>query len=235
MIISKASLEAHRIGKIDKLPLRIGKDGSVMGRSRKAYLISSPLPEDFRTKHPIFKNYPLPTPVIISADSSAEVYRDIKRDTKFRGLLEHTDVEFRGDSIEDGLRFKLSDGRRPRLLDVQAQHGGEEPKLILRKIFAALNDPGKGISACLNTRRLLQLLESIDRSCSDSTGETPVWMALTPEGDIALRAVSRVTGQRFLGYMRAYTGVEGKAPPLSSWEKSWGRKPKKLPPRKNFK
>jgi len=136
--------------------------------------------------------------ITIPADSVKEVMKNIPKDTQFKGLLEHVEVD------KEGI-FKLSDGRRQRVIKCTPWKR-DFPEW--RKTFDLKRSEGV-FRAVYNRKRLLLLLSAIEKCCEDTSGYSPVWIEGCKDGTMIVRSVNMKTGQKALGVVAAYDGKEG--------------------------
>lgn len=134
----------------------------------------------------------------IPADSVKEVLKNIPKDTQFGGVLEHIELS------EDG-QFKLSDGRRQRQIKC-IPWSKDYPEW--RKVWEDRKSQVK-IKAIYNRKRLLLLLQTMDKCCEDTSGYSPIWLEICEDGTMVLRSVNMKTGQKALGIVAAVDGKEG--------------------------
>lgn len=160
--------------------------------------------------------------ITIPADSVKEVLKNIPKDTQFKGLLEHVDVD--GEGV-----FKLSDGRRQRVIKCTPWKR-DYPEW--RKLYDSKKKEGS-FRAVYNRKRLLLLLQAIEKCCEDTSGYSPVWLEGCEDGTLLVRSVNMKTGQKALGVVAAYEGKEGEWLDDSEFEQK-PRAKKPLPKKKNL-
>jgi hypothetical protein len=104
-----------------------------------------------------------------------------------------------------------------------------------RHAFQKANEAASRVRVVLNRKRLISLLEALDRICPDSSGEFPVFLEFTNAGDVLMKAQGH-HGQRVLGFMKAYQGGEGAWMEPDAWERGMmndpGVNPEAAPKRK---
>jgi hypothetical protein len=224
VIVSRRHLLLEKVVD-DNGMLQLNRDGSAIATNKKVFVAL----EGVSPK--IQRGVPLPgkemgVDSISMTDSTAkEVLKNVPRDKLFHGALEHVDVvsEGVGDFVAE-----TTDGRRTRTIRGKAIERSMEPDPMLQRILGVLE--GQRV-VCLNRKRLLRLLEVLDKVAEDSTGESPVWMGFGENGDVALRCVDWASGQRALAYMSAYQDEGAEQPPASEWERSkWAGGPERPKP-----
>lgn len=210
MIFSRANLCAVAITAKDKAigilnNVFFGRDGTTVGAHSKGIMVVSPVPGETRNRVPL-EGVPMQGDLVIHADSVREVLRNVKKDVKFGGLLEHVD-------LCDG-RFTYTDGARTHT--IAALQYGRRYVDWRADVRGALS--GGGVRVVVNRRRLMALLDAMDRACPDSSDEAALFMEVGSV--VTLRALNRKTGQRTIGVMRTYDGAEGEWLEDGPWEHS---------------
>jgi len=162
--------------------------------------------------------------LVISSDTVKTILKDIPNDRQFSGLLEHCNIEKLGPDC----RIRLTDGKRKRSFTGKCYPRSYLPfrKIVGPALASSERESGKRI--VINLKRFIQLLSTIDKICPDTTGESPVWIDFTESGQIVLRGVNNINGQRCIGIMSAYQGIEGRWLEPDAWETSMMERPKNL-------
>ncbi len=231
MILSKQNLEVVRVADVDKgnsllANIHIAKDGSTVATNQKVFLAVSPVEDGIK------KNVPLVDVTgglekdgcTIPAETIKEVLKNIPKDTKFGGLLEHTKLTNGG---KRSVNFEITDGKRLRNIK-----GKKFPRKyiayekFLKDCLGDGVDGGgeKKIRTVVNLKRLLSLLNAVDKICPDSTGENPVFISFTSDNRIIVRAVNQKTGQRAVGFVFAFENEKDSWLDFNDWEKLNGGK-----------
>ena len=222
MIISKASLEVKAVIKNDKIPvlnnIHITEDGTVIGSNGKTILLISPVGKEVRDAlSPRIGDDKLEQSLTISEEAILDVYKNIPKDSKFKGLLEHCNVNPVGDA---SVEFKMTDGKRPKM--IKGRRWTRE-YINYQDVLSRVHSMKKSVRVVLNRKRLLGLLEAVDKACPDSTGSSPVYLEFSEDNDIIVRAINYSNSQRALGIMQSYKGAEGDFLDEDEWEKGiWG-------------
>jgi len=210
MIISKAALESCIATKGESVG--IGADGSASARNLHVAIAAGPVTKE------VIESVPLESGVLglsgltLTMGSATKIVRNIGRDTTFGGLLEHCNL----DSDSSGaVTVTTHDGKRKATLAMAARVGSVGRAVIdlVRGVFIRARDTGS--VAVVNRKALITALQAIDKGCADGSGETPVWIAVGDNGEIAIRAVNYRTGQRIVAVMSAY---EEKRLEFDAWE-----------------
>lgn len=216
MILSKTNLTAVKLTKDSKqIPalnnIHVRKDGTTVGASNDIVLCVSPVTSEVK-EETVIEESTLDEDVTIPADAVKDALKNIPPDKKFGGLLEHCDLEvINGKGI-----FTLKDGKKWRKISANPyKHGFIKFKQILQRV---LSNSRASMRVVVNLNRLITLLQTIKEMCPDSTGENPVFIEFTNHNDMILRAVNQKNGQRVLGTMTSYKGVEGKWLEKDEWE-----------------
>ena len=105
MLINKSILQgALNICKVDKSPVFIDKDGTVISLNKMVLYVAEPVVQEiaFGSKEPLEEQ------VIISATTAEQIIKAIPKDTLFKGRLEHADILVKGLDIDVNVR----DGQR---------------------------------------------------------------------------------------------------------------------------
>lgn len=208
MILSKSSLHAVLVTIADRQQavldnVRIEEDGTVITCNGKSIIAVSPVPEDIKKEIPLTEGdfYG----ATISSTSIREVIKNIPRDTMFGGRLEFCDVS--GDCT-----VEMTDGKRRKQISMKTY---TRPFISFVKVFRMLFWRRDGIRAVVDLKRLALLIESVKKIA----GEVPVFLEVDKRGNIIVRAVHPVTGQRIVGATSSYKGDEGKWLEINNWEK----------------
>lgn len=209
MILSKNNLIIHELTSVDKaIPVLnnvcIVSDGSTVAANGKVFIVVSPVDPELK------KNIPLQetekSAGTVSSESVKEVLKNIPKDTLFHGLLEYCD-------FNNGI-FNINDGKRKKKIESKMY-----PKQYInyKKAFKLANHKQKQ-RIVLNRKRLMKLLQVMDKVCPDGTGDSPVYIEFTENNNIILRAINRVNGQRCISLMSSYKGVESNWLEVDEWE-----------------
>lgn len=226
MIVNRKHLLLERVVDDDGL-LQLNRDGSALATNKKVFMAVEGVPADKREQVPL-RGAELGTGSISMSDSTAkEILKNVPRDKLFQGALEHIDVS--ASEGEGDFTAETTDGRRARTMRCRALGKQMPPGPMVQRILETLD---RGTVLCLNRKRLLLLLDAMEKVAEDSSGESPVWIGLGKDGDVALRCVDWSTGQRVLGYMSAYRDEGAKQPVASAWERSMFAKAKRQPRRR---
>ena len=201
MIVNKNSLLVSLLadksipvlGNIHVLP-----NGTTMASNGRAILfvegVKEKVKESLTLKETKGESVTLPLEVV------NEMIKSIPRDGLFKGLLEHADVDVKREVIV----VTTTDGKRNRLMEF---------KVYLRKWIdfkSVVRYYARGTrvtEVLLNRKRLLGLLETIDKVCPDSSGEAVIAIEIKDNGVIAVRGENRRTGQSVLGIINVIKGV----------------------------
>jgi len=224
MILSKNNLLVYLMSGKDKdLPqldnVHIEKNGSTVGASKMGILCVGPVPKKVKKELIDIYGDSKSEAATVSNKTIKNVVRNIPKDVLFQGRLEYTDMK----SDEDGLEFTLHDGKRKHKIQGKKYNRKYIPyKKILRK---QLNSPVKE-RIIVNCTRLRLLLEAIEKTCGDSSDETPIFLEFTENNDLILRAINQITGQRTLATMTTYEGKGEEWIKESKWEKKLRKKKK---------
>ena len=229
MIVSKANLQVVHATKVDKnIPaldnVHIAEDGSTVGVGGKMMLAVSPVQKEVKKKLANVLNESGGGNVSVSSETVRTVMRAIPTDKQFHGLLEHCNVE----PLEGGeARVTMTDGKRRRNITGKLYPRDFLPWRKLMREASKVGEQGDSLRLVLNLKRLLLLLQTIEKVAPDTSGDNPVWIEFTDNGYIIIRAVNMINGQRCVGVMSPYEGVEGKWLENGDWERSFLEDPPK--------
>jgi len=213
MIINRKHLLLERVVSDDGM-LQLNRDGSAVATNKKVFMAVEGVGYKERVNVPL-KGEELGMEAVSMSDGTArEILKNVPRDKLFRGILEHLDVTVEG---EGDFTAETTDGRRSRTIHCRAAGRRMDPKPMVSRILGVLD---RGTVLCLNRKRLLLLLEAMERVAEDATEESPVWIGLGEGGDVALRCLDWATGRSVLGYMSAYREEGARQPPATFWEQS---------------
>lgn len=199
MILSKGNLQVVQIAQDDKnIPgldnVLIESDGRTIAVNRNTVIIVAPVEDKVRKAVPLAE-MPLDKSIVISSETIKEVVKNIPRDTMFKGLLEHCDVDSEGVfTITDGKRKKRITGRKYEKEFVDYQ------RLL-----------GKGevvYSVALNYKRLYSLLGAINKIAPDVVGESIVFIEFTSDDKMVLRARNMKNKQEVFVITTTYKDID---------------------------
>ena len=222
MILSKANLEIVRVTKDDKqqerlYTLHITESGSTVASNGRVILAVSPVLEQSK------KQFPLKSEgddretsgeeMTIPAQFVKEILKNLPKDLLFKGALEHCRIESTDD---DAVIVYVTDGKRTN--SIKSRKHSQKYLSYGDVIGHAIAHSSSRTRAVLNLKRLLTLLQAIDKVCPDSTGETPVYLEFTKDNDVIVRGYNRKTGQDIVAVMTSYKDIEGKFHSNEKWE-----------------
>ena len=216
MIISKQSLNVVLLTAKDKaMPIvdniHIAPDGTVIGACGNGAVAVSPVLSKVKDKLHL-KSTTLKEGVTISSDTAKKLLRNVPNDTVFGGLLEHLDVVSQGGP---NVHFVMHDGKQETNISGTKFPGKyiDWETLISRSIQSETHK-----RVIINRARLKLLLETLEKVCPDTSGESPVYMDFTKDDDIIVRAKNLKNGQRCIGVMKTYRYNEEAWINESNWE-----------------
>ena len=218
MILNKINLLIHELASIDKaIPVlnnvHITKDGSTIAANGKSIIAVSPVPSTLKENVPLYETES--DPVTISSESVKEILKNIPKDILFNGLLEHCD--------QKNGEFIISDGKRKKKIEAKTY---QKNYINYKKVFRKASLSSRIHKIVLNRKRLIKLLQTMEKICPDSSGESAVYIEFSRDNDIILRSINHSTGQRCIALMTSYAGIEGKWMEADIWEKKLTKKPR---------
>lgn len=214
MIFSKGTFYLEKIADDGADFVTVDKEGNSFAANDYCWAALSPVPESVQKKIPLEKQSFAVKGAGISHGTCKEMIRALPKDTTFGGLLENTAIEV---TEEGEIEFLTNDGRRKRSIWAKAVAKAKVPFTWLKSALSA-RDQEDAVSIVLNRKRLMALLEIMDKTCPDPGKAAPLWLTLTKYGKLVLRGVNPKTDQRFLASMRAFEDTEWILD--SEWEKS---------------
>lgn len=217
MIVSKTSLLVVGVTVKDKeIPVldnvHIKKDGTTIGSGRGVTFAVSPVEEGIKEKLHL-EETELDDALTINSEFAKKILKNIPADTHFGGLLEHVDIE---NSTGSRVDVSLHDGRQGfsingrKYPDKYTAH--EE---ILQNSLNARN----GFRLVVNRSRLQLILDTIAKTCPDSSAETPIFLEFCDNHTILIRCINRVNGQRVMAALLTTSFNEDKWLKDKSWER----------------
>lgn len=227
MIVNKNALMVVHTSRADKnVPVldnvHIEPDGTCIGSSGKTVLMVSPVNEQVKeklTETKILRDSKS-RPMTIPAETIRTIIKDLPADKKFGGLLEHCNIKGDGDEC----RVELTDGKRKRSFEGKLYPKDYIPyEKLIGPALKRTEEEEDGMRVVLNKKRLLHLLDCINKIAPDSSDDDPIYVSFTERGDIVLRGENYKTGQRFIACMWAYTGGEGEWLELNEWEEKYAK------------
>lgn len=218
MIIGKGALQAvAAVARVDGDPVVARADGAVVAVNRFCVLAVGPLSVEARTRVPLEEHALGAGAVHLEPEVAAGVAKDITRDRRFGGLLEHADVRTADAGGDGRVEVEMSDGVRRRVQTLKRLPREGDAGAVLRELFSATGSA----RAVLNRKRLRAALDALDAAAPDTTGEAPVWVEFDAERNaVLLRAVDYRTGQRSAVRIQSYRAEAGKWLERDAWEGS---------------
>jgi len=202
MILSKASLETLRVAVVDsKIPLlgniHVETSGRCVASNAKVLLAVDPvIPEVRKRLQAILPpSDPVTDSIDIPVSTIKEIVKNLPRDNKFGGLLEHVHLSVVGDDIT----FVTSDGRRRRtILGKRFTRGFIKYRDLLRRALGMV----PAVRVEVNLKRLLGLLNAVNAVVGDRVGDSGVLLSVGSDGTLMLRGTSPRMGQSCVGVMK---------------------------------
>lgn len=219
MIISKTNLQCVLLTHHDKIPVLanvvIEPDGTTVASNGKAMMVVSPVHEKMVKSFPL-KSEAKSERIIFNDDTAKEILKSLPKDSKFGGLLEHVIVET-DPMNEDQAKFQSTDGKRTKTMSGKKW---DRRYIDYRAVLSKSYQSKKKVKVAVNLKRLLSLVEALDKACPDSTGTSPIFLEFSEDDDIMLRGVNQSNGQRVTAVMKSYKGNEGQWLELNDWEEN---------------
>jgi len=220
MIVSKDNLKIVKISKQDnKIPMLdnvyFTNEGATVASNGLAVVAVSPVNEQMK-EHVVVDDKGLQEDIVISSESVKEMIKNLPKDTKYAGVLEHCVLENRDNKKA---KFKYYDGRRGKSFDAKV-YGNRYADF--KEVFKLAYDDSKhgpNVRTAINLSRLLSMVTIFNEVCSDSSHNTAIFLEFTTDGNFIFRCTNHRTKQKIIGVMKAYQGLEGKIPELDTWEK----------------
>ncbi len=187
--------------KIDKLDrLHVTEEGATVICNGRTVMIVEPVAKEIYESLPICTNDTTPEekaikPFGISIENVKEINKLIKRDSLFKGLMEHAVITPSGKS---DLLVVVSDGRRTKEIKLKSTIGN----YIDYK--GALQQTSRDVvyELVLDNERLLRVLTTLKKIAKDA----PINVGITKDNDITFRTLNPTTGQRVFGSMSGVIG-----------------------------
>ena len=230
MILSKKNLLVVESVSVDKQisvlnNIHVRSDGGTIGSNGRGMIVVSPVPDEVKKQVPLKEKIGVDgSAATLSSETIKKVLRNLPRDVQFGGLLEFVD-------LEDGV-FTLTDGKRTHEIAGKVyERNYIDYNKVIQKAFG---DIGDGIRVVLNLKRLIALLGTMEKICSDNVTETPIYIEFTSDNDVILMGESNKTGQQVVALMNSYKGIEGKWIVFSDWIKKLIGNGKKILKRKRL-
>lgn len=212
MKLSKGNLYAVEMTKEDKnIPaldnVHITKEGATIATNGLAVLAVSPVSDYMKKKVP-GNDREMLTNETVSSETIKEIIKNIPRDTKFKGILEHCDYA-------NGT-FDLADLKRKRSISAKTY-----PREYVNYKDVLVNARKKinKVKCAVNLKRMLSILNTIDKICPDTSKNSAVFLEFTEDNNIFFRCQNVATEQKVIAYMKAYDTSEMAWPELDNWER----------------
>lgn len=212
MIVSRGALAAGAaVAKVDGEPVVVRADGAVLALNRFVALTVGPLPAAHLQRVPLTATT-VTESLHLEAEVATGIVRDIARDRRFGGLLEHADMRIDG---ADRVEVEMTDGVRRRTQVLKRLPRTGDAEAIRREIYQTTGQS----RVVLNRKRLQAALDALDAAAPDTTGEAPVWVEFDAERNaVLLRAVDYRTSQRSAVRVQGYRAEAGKWLERDGWE-----------------
>jgi len=224
MIVSKSNLQVVNVTKLDKnIPaldnVHLAEDGSTVAIGGKMALVVSPVDDKAKKKIENVIEDEGAGGITISSDTVKQIIKDMPADRKFGGLLEHCNIKKLGNGTD--VRVTTTDGKRKRSIVGKLFDKDFLPYRELFKVAIEKSNSGDSKRIVLNLKRLLILLQTIEKVAPDTSGDNPIWIEFTDNDYVIIRGVNMITGQRCVGVMNSYKNTEGKWLEVNEWERSF--------------
>lgn len=218
MIVGKGALAAAAaVARVDDDPVVLRGDGAVVAVNRFVAFASGPLPAEARSRVPLTESTLGAPALYLEPDVVSGVARDITKDRRFGGLLEHADVRTADAGGDGRVEVEMTDGVRRRTQVLKRLPREGDASAVLRELFTG--DAAGVAHAVLNRKRLRAALDALDAAAPDTTGEAPVWVEFSPvSGAVLLRVIDYRTGQRSAARIQSYRAEAGKWLERDAWE-----------------
>lgn len=202
MIISKNSLQAIGVCSPDKGMMNslscvcIEPDGSVIASNSKVWCWVSPLSREKSKLVPLLGGS-VHERILLSADSVDKILKAIPKDTQYKGLLEHCDLEIT-EPGKPNVKVSITDGKQTHAISVfRLTWQFPEYKQLFANAWYNDNVKVHNLNhVCLNRKRLNNVCSVVDKVCSYDGQFAPLWWYFIPDGSILMRSVNELTDQR---------------------------------------
>lgn len=203
MILNKSNLEVLRVNQSDKNQqglnlLHVAKDGSTVAANSRSMVIVSPVKEELKTSIPLEESKGEGgnlAPLHVK-----EILKGIPNDTKFKGLLEHCDVNFNLSGHKTVAT--TTDGKIAKSLSFSKV---KQPFINFKQMLKRVVKGKPKAKVIVNRRRLLDLLNAMEKIAPDRSKETPVYIEVRDNG-LVLKCDNRSTKQRIFSVITSYQG-----------------------------
>ena len=218
MFISLTQLLSSKITRIDKkMPvlnnLHIEEDGTTVATNGRVIVCTSPVNDDMAKN--IVINDTGKENCTIPIETINEVIKNISKDTLFSGVLEHCNLQVK----DNKAFFTMTDAKQINTIEGNIY---KHEYINYRKVVSqALKNRIFGNRIVLNGKRLLLLLDTINKMCPDSTNELPLFIEFTHKNEIVIRTINATNGQKVLAVMSSYSDIENKWLEDDKWENSF--------------
>lgn len=200
MIISKNALQLILLCSPDRAKaafncLCLEPNGAVAASNSQVYGWVSPLSAEKRKLVPL-DDTPVGERIVLSADTVANVIKAIPKDTQFKGLLEHVDIEL-PEPGGMGVNIHIADARQRHVIH-QRRVSFTYPNYaqVFREAWVAADH--SGVPLCLNRKRLGNVMAVADKVCSYDGSFAPTWWHMCHDGTVIMRTVNELTDQRLI-------------------------------------
>jgi len=218
MILSKQSLYSHELVGADKaVPMlnnvHVSIDGTVVSSNSQGMLAIEPVRKEMKDNIPLKDNF-LKKSLTITLDSVKELIKNLPKDTLFKGLLEYVSIQW--DNKREHFFALITDGHREQKIELNVFDRGY---IKFGQMFKKICSAKKVHKIVVNRKRLIKMLQTIDKVCPDKTEDSLIFIELTDVNGIILKSINHKNGQRCLGVMNSYKIENIEWPEPSLWEK----------------
>lgn len=242
MILSKQNLEIYSVPQTDKgIPVlnnvHVTAEGATIAANSKSFIAVSPVTDMVKNSLPLkdVDANGLSNDVrkicggengkdgfSISIGLAKEVCNAMPPDTVFGGLTEHTVVSpvmSENSEVLGELKFETTDGKRKKILaGKKFDRKYIEYRGFLKKIF---NAESRKVKLVLNRKRLLTLINVLEKLCADKTGHSLIFVEVNNDNELILRSLNPRTGQHVSAFMTSYSQEEEEWIENDEWEKQF--------------
>jgi hypothetical protein len=138
--------------------------------------------------------------IVVSAGAVEQVLRAMPRDTQFKGLLEHCDIELPEPGGMDVVVHLNESGKRRHQIHLKRMNFDyPDYQKVFRDNWAERRQQQcRSEYVCLNRKRLSNIVAVMDRVCNYDGAFAPTWWSGGIGGSVFMRALNELSGQRMV-------------------------------------
>jgi hypothetical protein len=196
--------------------IHVRADGSTVASNRVSCLLVSPVKDQVKKLLKQILREKECGAITLTSDTVKDIIKNLGTDKKFGGMAEHCCLENDGEIGDGSVEIYTTDGVKKGKIKGKAYR---RPYIDYGVFLQALLRNTKK-RVIVNLPRLLVLLQTIDKIIKTGDEDNVIFIEFGNNGEIIIRGLDAMTGQRVVGIMNQYDYKEQKWLPEDKWELS---------------